>query len=44
LTYKLGVAFFFVWEYYVAFVSEYFEVKRILVDQYRGFFRWLILL
>ena len=42
LTYKLGVAFFCFGNIMLLSFTEYFEVKEYWLDQYRGFFRWLI--
>ena len=42
LTYKLGVAFFCFGNVMLLSFPEYFEVKEYWLDQYRGFFRWLI--
>ncbi|TDE43953.1 HAD family hydrolase [Flavobacterium rhamnosiphilum] len=42
LTYKLGVAFFCFGNIMLLSFPEYFEVKEYWLDQYRGFFRWLI--
>ena len=42
LTYKLGVAFFCFGNIMLLSFPEYFEVKEFWLDQYRGFFRWLI--
>lgn len=44
LTYKLGVAFFCFGNIMLLSFPEYFEVKEFWLDQYRGFFRWLIFL
>jgi Cu+-exporting ATPase len=42
LTYKIGVAFFCFGNIMLLSFPEYFEVKEYWIDQYRGFFRWLI--
>jgi len=42
LTYKLGVAFFCFGNIMLLSFPEYFEVSEFWLDQYRGFFRWLI--
>lgn len=42
LTYKLGVAFFSFGNIMLLSFPEYFEVEEYWLDQYRGFFRWLI--
>nr|WP_315211106.1 heavy metal translocating P-type ATPase metal-binding domain-containing protein [uncultured Flavobacterium sp.] len=42
LTYKLGVTFFCFGNIMLLSFPEYFEVKEFWLDQYRGFFRWLI--
>ncbi len=42
LTYKLGVAFFCFGNIMLLSFPEYFEVHEYWLDQYRGFFRWLI--
>src|SRR6476620_8674419 len=42
LTYKLGVAFFCFGNIMLLSFPEYFEVKEYWLDQYRGFFRWLL--
>ena len=42
LTYKFGVAFFCFGNIMLLSFPEYFEVKEFWLDQYRGFFRWLI--
>jgi Cu+-exporting ATPase len=42
LTYKIGVAFFCFGNIMLLSFPEYFEVKEFWIDQYRGFFRWLI--
>ncbi|MFV8325417.1 heavy metal translocating P-type ATPase [Flavobacterium sp. ZS1P14] len=42
ITYKLGVAFFCFGNIMLLSFPEYFEVKEFWLDQYRGFFRWLI--
>lgn len=42
LTYKLGVAFFCFGNIMLLSFPEYFEVREFWLDQYRGFFRWLI--
>ncbi len=42
LTYKLGVAFFCFGNIMLLSFPEYFEVKEYWLDQYKGFFRWLI--
>jgi len=44
LTYKLGVAFFCFGNIMLLSFPEYFEVNEFWIDQYRGFFRWLIFL
>ncbi|WP_284653257.1 heavy metal translocating P-type ATPase metal-binding domain-containing protein [Flavobacterium terrisoli] len=43
LTYKLGVAFFCFGNIMLLSFPEYFEHKEFWLDQYKGFFRWLIL-
>jgi Cu+-exporting ATPase len=43
LVYKLGVAFFCFGNIMLLSFPEYFEHKEFWLDQYRGFFRWLIL-
>lgn len=43
LTYKLGVAFFCFGNIMLLSFPEYFESKEFWLDQYKGFFRWLIL-
>ncbi len=42
LTYKLGVAFFCFGNIMLLSFPEYFEEREFWLDQYRGFFRWLI--
>ncbi|WP_309642404.1 heavy metal translocating P-type ATPase metal-binding domain-containing protein [Flavobacterium sp.] len=42
LTYKLGVAFFCFGNIMLLSFPEYFDVKEFWLDQYKGFFRWLI--
>lgn len=42
LIYKLGVAFFCFGNIMLLSFPEYFEVSEFWLDQYRGFFRWLI--
>ena len=42
LTYKLGVAFFSFGNIMLLSFPEYFEVQEFWLDQYRGFFHWLI--
>ncbi|MGL2993867.1 heavy metal translocating P-type ATPase [Flavobacterium sp. TSSA_36] len=42
LTYKLGVAFFCFGNIMLLSFPEYFEVEEYWLDQYLGFFRWLI--
>ena len=42
LTYKLGLAFFCFGNIMLLSFPEYFEVNEFWLDQYRGFFRWLI--
>lgn len=42
LTYKLGVAFFCFGNIMLLSFPEYFEHREFWLDQYRGFFRWLI--
>jgi Cu+-exporting ATPase len=42
LTYKLGVAFFCFGNIMLLSFPEYFEVNEYWLDNYRGFFRWLI--
>ena len=42
LTYKLGLAFFCFGNIMLLSFPEYFEVNEYWLDQYRGFFRWLI--
>lgn len=42
LTYKLGVAFFCFGNIMLLSFPEYFEYKEFWLDQYKGFFRWLI--
>ncbi len=42
LTYKLGVAFFCFGNIMLLSFPEYLEVNEFWLDQYRGFFRWLI--
>lgn len=44
LTYKLGVAFFCFGNIMLLSFPEYFEVNEFWLDQYKGFFRWLIFL
>ncbi len=42
LTYKLGVAFFCFGNIMLLSFPEYFESQEFWLDQYKGFFRWLI--
>jgi P-type Cu+ transporter len=42
LTYKIGVAFFCFGNIMLLSFPEYFEVKEFWINEYRGFFRWLI--
>jgi P-type Cu+ transporter len=42
LLYKIGVAFFCFGNIMLLSFPEYFEVEEFWIDQYRGFFRWLI--
>lgn len=42
LTYKLGVAFFCFGNIMLLSFPEYFEHREFWLDQYKGFFRWLI--
>ncbi len=42
LIYKIGVAFFCFGNIMLLSFPEYFEVKEYWINQYRGFFRWLI--
>ncbi len=42
LTYKLGVAFFCFGNIMLLSFPEYFEVGEYWLEQYKGFFRWLI--
>lgn len=42
LIYKIGVAFFCFGNVMLLSFPEYFEVEEYWIDQYRGFFRWLI--
>jgi Cu+-exporting ATPase len=42
LIYKIGVAFFCFGNIMLLSFPEYFEVNEFWIDQYRGFFRWLI--
>lgn len=42
LTYKVGVAFFCFGNIMLLSFPEYFEVEEFWLDQYKGFFRWLI--
>ena len=42
LTYKLGVAFFSFGNIMLLSFPEYFEVGEYWLEQYKGFFRWLI--
>lgn len=42
LIYKLGVAFFCFGNIMLLSFPEYFEVEEYWINQYRGFFRWLI--
>ena len=42
LIYKIGVAFFCFGNIMLLSFPEYFEVEEFWIDQYRGFFRWLI--
>ncbi|NHN24438.1 HAD-IC family P-type ATPase [Flavobacterium jejuense] len=42
LIYKLGVAFFCFGNIMLLSFPEYFEVEEFWINQYRGFFRWLI--
>lgn len=44
LIYKLGVAFFCFGNIMLLSFPEYFEHQEFWLDQYKGFFRWLILL
>ncbi|WP_409416985.1 heavy metal translocating P-type ATPase [Flavobacterium sp. PS2] len=44
LTYKLGVAFFCFGNIMLLSFPEYFEVKEFWLDNYKPFFRWLILI
>lgn len=44
LTIKLGVAFFCFGNIMLLSFPEYFEVNEFWLDQYKGFFRWLIFL
>lgn len=42
LIYKIGVAFFCFGNIMLLSFPEYFEVNEFWIDQYKGFFRWLI--
>lgn len=42
LLYKIGVAFFCFGNIMLLSFPEYFEVEEFWINQYRGFFRWLI--
>jgi len=42
LLYKIGVAFFCFGNIMLLSFPEYFEVEEFWIDQYKGFFRWLI--
>lgn len=42
LTYKLGVAFFCFGNVMLLSFPEYFDVDEFWLEQYKGFFRWLI--
>lgn len=42
LLYKIGVAFFCFGNIMLLSFPEYFEVNEFWINQYRGFFRWLI--
>ncbi|CAM3861030.1 MULTISPECIES: heavy metal translocating P-type ATPase [Flavobacterium] len=42
LIYKLGIAFFCFGNIMLLSFPEYFEVEEFWINQYRGFFRWLI--
>ncbi|WP_320815749.1 heavy metal translocating P-type ATPase metal-binding domain-containing protein [Flavobacterium sp.] len=42
LIYKLGIAFFCFGNIMLLSFPEYFEVEEFWLNQYRGFFRWLI--
>ena len=42
LIYKIGVAFFCFGNIMLLSFPEYFEVNELWIDQYKGFFRWLI--
>ncbi len=42
LIYKIGVAFFCFGNIMLLSFPEYFEVEEYWINQYRGFFRWLI--
>lgn len=42
LTYKLGVAFFCFGNVMLLSFPEYFDVDEFWLDEYKGFFRWLI--
>lgn len=42
LIYKIGVAFFCFGNIMLLSFPEYFEVNEFWINQYRGFFRWLI--
>ncbi len=42
LIYKIGVAFFSFGNIMLLSFPEYFEVEEYWINQYRGFFRWLI--
>ncbi|AYN03274.1 heavy metal translocating P-type ATPase metal-binding domain-containing protein [Flavobacterium sp. 140616W15] len=44
LTYRLGVAFFCFGNIMLLSFPEYFEVKEFWLDNYKPFFRWLILI
>jgi len=42
LIYKIGIAFFCFGNIMLLSFPEYFEVEEFWIDQYKGFFRWLI--
>ena len=42
LIYKIGVAFFCFGNIMLLSFPEYFEVEEFWINQYRGFFRWLV--
>lgn len=42
LIYKIGIAFFCFGNIMLLSFPEYFEVEEFWINQYRGFFRWLI--